>query len=221
MSTISKTQLEAIIQKFITLVIILYTLIVIIAYLADVLNIFEFDKINDLLIQKFLINREGILVSIAAIFIGIYISVFTMLLTIKNSSLIVKLGEKIYRELIDFLVRAIIGATVYIIYVILYPLLVELNINGLTKFIIEALLGGLVIYMLLTAFRVLLAFILLFNDDIGNVFKNIDEETKESEEIKDVIFKLKHILDEKEKQQNKMKAEEMNNASKFKNPKNP
>lgn len=220
MSTISRTRSEMLIQRFITIVIILYTAIVVIAYLMDILNIFEFDKINNFLIQKFLINREGILVSIAAIFIGIYISVFTILLTVKNNSLIVELGEKIYRELINYLVRAIIGATVYIIYVILYPILVELNINGLTKFITEALLGGLVIYMLLTAVRILLAFILLFKDDINNIFKNLDKEKMEAEGIKDVIFKVKHIVDEYENQQAIKKREEINNATKFRNPKN-
>lgn len=188
-------------------------------YVLDVKKIYDFDNINGLIINKFLINREGILISIAAIFIGIYFSIFTILLTIKNSSKIVEMGIKTYKELIGFLSNAFIGSFIYIVYAVLYPLISLISNNGIIKFSYELLLGELVIYMLLSALRVGLSFIIIFKHDLNKFFLNIEKENIEKGEQKEIIYKLKGFLEEYEQQKGIKKGEEINSKLRFSNPK--
>lgn len=188
-------------------------------YYLDDKNIYDFDNINDLLINKFLINREGILISVAAIFIGIYFSIFTVLLTIKSSSKIVNMGIKTYKELIEFLRNAFIGSFIYVIYAIVFPIMSFGNEIGIIKFSRELILGIFMIYMLLSALRVGIAFIYIFKNDLNNFYENIEKESLEIEEQNEIIHKLRRFLEEYELKEGEKKAEVVNSTIRFTNPK--
>ncbi|MCZ8540289.1 hypothetical protein [Psychrobacillus psychrodurans] len=186
-------------------------------YVLDTFEIYEFDNMNKLLIDQFLVNREGILISVSAIFIGIYFSIFTMLLTIKSSSKMVQMGIKTYKELIQFLRNAFIGSFLYIVYAILYPLFSSISQPGIIKFSYELLLGGLVLYMLLTSLRVGITYIIIFKSDLNKTFLNMEKENEESEELKETMYKLKNFLENCEQQEGIKDAEELNSIIRFKN----
>lgn len=206
-------------KYWIVLIITLVYLISIICYTLDLFQVFDFDDVNEFIIEDFLLKREGTLISIAAIFIGIYFSIFTLLLTVKSSSKIVRLGIKTYKELIVFLRNAFIGSFIYIIYAIVFPLKVYVDEIGIFKFSKELFLGVLVVYMLLSAFRVGITFIYIFKKDLNNLYENIEKENLEIEEQKEIIHKLRGFLEEYEIQEAQKKAKAINLATLFTNPK--
>lgn len=186
-------------------------------YSLDSLNIIEFDKVNALLIDDLLINRESILISVAAIFIGVYFSIFTILLSLKNNSKIVAMGIKTFRELLEFLQHAFVGAFVYIIYAIFYPLISILNEISLVKFTNELLLTLLIIYMLLTALRVGVAFIFIFHSDLNTFFSSIEKEQIEKEESQAILYQMRSFLEAHELKEFQKKALQLNEVNKNKN----
>lgn len=210
---------EFILKYWICMVLIFTSIITSISYLFDYLQFFDFDTVNNLLINKLLLSRESILISVAAIFIGIYFSIFTILLSIKVDTKIVAMGIKTYKELIQFLKHAFIGAFIYIIYAVLYPLLFLLGKEGMIKFLYELILGLLVLYLLLSALRVGIAFILIFKSDLNMLFSSIENERNQKEEYNEIIYKLKSFLDKHEQVAARKNATELNDLSKIKNPK--
>lgn len=188
-------------------------------YMLDFLMVHDFDKINEFIIKEFLLNREGILISIAAIFIGIYFSIFTLLLTVKSSSKIVRMGIGTYKELVEFLKNAFLGSFVYILYAITFPLFMNIIETGVLKFLFDLILGILFTYMILTALRIGICFVYIFKADLKNLYENIDKETLEIEEQREIIHKLKSFLEHYEYEENKKKAEFINSKTKFNNPK--
>ncbi|WP_144512287.1 hypothetical protein [Bacillus sp. FJAT-22090] len=210
---------EFYLKYWIIIIMICIFIISCLSYVLDAFEIHEFDNINKLLIDQFLVNREGILISVSAIFIGIYFSIFTILLTIKSSSKMVKMGIKTYKELIQFLRNAFIGSFLYIVYAILYPLFSSISKTGIIKFSYELLLGGLVLYMLLTALRVGITYIIIFKSDLNKIFLNMEKENDEHEELKDIMYKLKNFVENCEQQEGIKDAEELNSIIRFKNSK--
>ena len=84
--------------------------------------------------------------------------------------------------------HAFIGSFRYIIYAVLYPLLIFLGTEGLIKLSYELILGLLVLYMLLSALRVGIAFIWIFKSDLKMYFSNVENEQKQKEECKEEDF---------------------------------
>lgn len=209
---------EFYIKYWIVIVVSIVFFISCVCYFVDILDFYSFDKINEVIVDKFLVNREGILVSIAAIFIGIYFTLFTLLLTIKPESKIIQMGLKTYKELLTFIKHAFIGAFLYLFYVILYPLINFGQAVGLFKFLYEVVLSGLILYMLLSAVRVGIAYFIIFKFDLESFIANIDKEKQYKEEKNEIIFKLESFLDEVERQEAKRKAEEINLKAPLKNP---
>lgn len=203
----------------IRIILIFTTITACLSYMLDYLQIFNFDKVNILIIDNLLINREGILISVASIFIGIYFGIFTILLSIKSNSKIVTMGIKTFKELIQYIKHAFIGSFIYIIYAIIYPLISILGKEGVIKFSYELLLGLLVVYMLLSAMRVGIAFILIFKSDLETFFSSYEIDQIQTEEYKGIIYKLKSFLDAYEQIEARKKTNALNDINKIKNPK--
>lgn len=210
---------EFYLKNCIVIILSLVFVITAICYVIDMSDTYSFDKINKYIVDKFLINREGIFVSIASIFIGIYFTIFTLLLSVKKESKIIKMGLKTYRELLVFIKHAFVGSFFYLIYVIIYPLTSWLQHVGFFKFIFEVFLAELVLYMLLSAIRVGIAYFIIFKSDLEHLTNNIDKELLEKEHRDEVISQLKSFLDEVEAQKSIKKGEDENKKSILKNPK--
>lgn len=205
-----KIEGQVFLLNWIKITLITYLIIVFVSLILDLVNLKEFDFLNNFLIKDFLVNREGILVSIAAIFIGIYISLYTLFLSIKSQSIIVKLGNKIFKELLSYVTAGIISSGIYLIYVILSPVLTLLNEFWIAKYIYEVILGFLVIYMILSATRVLLIFVIIFNKDLNSIYAQTVQENEEFEDLKDILYRMKLLLDAKEREEEIPNVEELN-----------
>lgn len=213
------TRKEFYVKNCIFIVLLVIFIIAVFCYVSDMINFYSFDKINKSIVDGFLIDREGIFVSIASIFIGIYFTIFTLLLSVKQESKIIKMGLKTYRELLVFIKHAFIGSFFYLIYVIFYPLTKWIQNIGIFKFIFEVFLAELLVYMLLSAIRVGVAYFIIFKSDLEHVTKSIDKETEEKEYRDEVTSQLKRFLDEVEREKSIEMAKKENEKSKAKNPK--
>lgn len=217
--TKNQSLIDFIIKYIILLLIIIVIVISTWIYFSEGPKIIVLKKLGGFIVTDFMIGREGLLISVAAIFIGIYFSIFTVLLTVKNTSTIVKFGIKSFKDLIFFVQSAFWASFMYILYALFFPLIIK-NINlNFFLFISELFLGVLILYMILTSVRVGVAFILVFKKDIGHIYTNIENEIEETEQTKEVLHKLKMFLDEYELEKSKKQAEEANSSSQFRNPK--
>ncbi|MGM8216357.1 hypothetical protein ACLIA0_12370 [Bacillaceae bacterium W0354] len=158
-------------------------------------------------IRNALSSMRSSLLTIAAIFIGIYVTVFTLLGSIKVDSIFAFLNEKTFKKLVVFIRNAFIASFAYIILVIALEIMFEKNEFIPLIFIILNIL--IVIYMLLTAIRFGIILYNAFSQDIDNIQQSIVDQQNEHKRRNELYFRIEKFLDEYEAKQNKEKSEEI------------
>ena len=73
----------------------------------------------EITIGKVLHNLKGSLLSIAAIFIGIYVTVFTLLGSIKVDSVFAYLNENTFKKLVVYIRNAFIASCAYLVLIMI------------------------------------------------------------------------------------------------------
>lgn len=205
--------------RIITIIIIIVSTLM---YLIDVFTSANFDIVNEIIIQKFLIQREGILVSIAAIFIGIHFGLFTLILSLKNNSKIAEFDYNTFKEIVHFIICAFFSTILYLIYALIYPLIIEYipdDTIGLFRFISELILATLFTYMTLTALQVALSYILIFKEDIKDIYSGFENDKVKKNEHDKILQDLKVFLREEDFKNKKKQMGVVKNSALSTNPK--
>ncbi|PGX01046.1 MULTISPECIES: hypothetical protein [unclassified Bacillus (in: firmicutes)] len=175
------------------------------------------DKVTGFLVENILVPREGTLGTIAAVFIGIYFTVFSILGTLKAESTLTMLPKKKFFKLVVFLRNAFLCAFLYLLFSISYASLSE-SLTGYPKHVLYLFLVVLFCYMFLSALKVGVALFIVFNKDLQSLHTLINEEKQEKEKQKVVFKKMEKYLDDQDEVRARVKAIDMNEIARRKNP---
>lgn len=176
------------------------------------------DNVSNFFAENILVPRESILVTVAAVFIGIYFTVISILGAIKLDSTLAKLNKSKFFKLVTFIRNGFIFAFLYLLFTIFYPWLSD-NLNGYPKQLLYLMLIILFLNMFLSALKVALALFLVFKKDFSNLHESIEEEKEEKKKQKIILSRLENFLNEQEKISAMKKAKELNDIIKLRNPK--
>lgn len=146
-------------------------------------------------------NLKSSLLSIAAIFIGIYVTVFTLLGSIKVDSIFAYLNEYTFKKLIKFIRNAFIAAFGYLILIMILEIIYT-DYKEIPFWLI-LLNASIVIYMFLTALRFGVILYISFSKDLGDIQKNILKHREEKRKLKELQYRLENFLNEFEKKEEK------------------
>jgi hypothetical protein len=175
------------------------------------------EKATQFFAECILTPREGILVTVAAVFIGIYFTVFSILGTVKIESTLAVLPQKKFFKMVTFLRNAFLFAFLYLLFAISYPWLSE-NLTDYPKHLLYLFLIILFCYMFLSALKVGLALFMVFHTDFKYLHTLIDAEKKEKEKQQVLFQRLEKFLNEQDEIKAHKKAIDMNEIAKRKNP---
>lgn len=167
----------------------------------------SYQSLFDNSVREALNNLKGSLLSVATIFIGIYVTVYTLLGSIKVDSIFAYLNEKTFEKLITFIKNAFIASFSYILLImfleIFYPDFEKVH------FLFLLLNASIVIYMFLTALRFGIILYIAFNKDLKNLHDNIIKHRDEKRELEELQYRLKKYLDEFEEKQRLKQSKKM------------
>lgn len=141
--------------------------------------------------ELLIVPNIGTITTIAAVFIGIYVTVFSVLGSIKANSIIGYLTSDDLKQLLVYSSSALIGSIVMLFYSLLYPVIASNYFRAFFFFL-------LLIYMLLTAVRFFINILVIYIHDINRLISNIEAEKLEIENNKHVMYLLNKFLEEKE-----------------------
>lgn len=196
------------------LISVVLSLLTIILLLNHILLISEvniaFDSLEKFLqeeIRPAVDNMQSSLLTIAAIFIGIYVTVFTLLGSIKVDSVFAYLNENTFKKLIIFIRNAFIASFGYLVIVLLFEVLyTKGEVVPIYFIIVNSII---VLYMFATAFRFGIILYISFNKDLKNLQQNIEAHRREHREIKELQHKVSNFLEDYETKKNAENAEEL------------
>jgi len=145
----------------------------------------------------FLRENGSNLISLSAIFIGIYFTVFTLIITLNLNSSIAKLTQKNFKTLITFIRNAFIVTFAYVIFllVIIGNQLDEPEKVTFTIQIINLLNCLFVIYIIMSAFRVALLLYAAYSVDLKNLNKVKTEAQEKQNKIDEFILEVQNYMD--------------------------
>lgn len=192
-------------KKFIFWVIIV---LLISAIVLKTLTLFPLGKIDyyinhiDIIISnklpKWFISRDSTLITLSAIFIGIYFTTFTLMATISSKSSFSLLKTQQFKDLIIYIRNAFGASFLYLVVSLVLPIFSK------TEWIFSVISLLLLVYMLLSAFRFGALIYMILERDVNQYLQDI--ETEKALKIKqDNIFKELEIFLDKEKQKEKTK----------------
>ncbi|PEY14546.1 hypothetical protein [Bacillus cereus] len=150
-------------------------------------------------IKKILTDRDGTIINIAAIFLGIYFTVFTLLGSVKIQSVFASISQNNFNKIITFTKAAFGVAFIYIFFSLAgaildatYPKVVIVkSITGICSII-------LLMYMLMSALRFAVYIYLIFEVDLKNLHSNIEKEREEKRKNDELFNRLETFLNEHE-----------------------
>gem|GEM_PF-2888215 len=134
-------------------------------------------------IADFLVINTSNLISLSAIFIGIYFTIFTLISTLNLNSSIAKLSDKYFKMIIKYIRNAFLFTFMYVIYLLIVNQINDLLTNGTTFYIscLNLLNTIFFIYIILAAIRIATLLYAAFNIDINNL-KNIKANAKKDQQ---------------------------------------
>ena len=178
-------------KRFIKWLIIIIALIILLSKLLLLINFTPLIPLLttfDLFISENLVtvfkNRDSTLVSLSAIFIGIYFTTFTLMATISVKSTFSVLKKQQFSNLIRYIKNAFIASFSYLI--------ISMTLPTFSGWVFSSVSLLLLIYMLLSAFRFGGLIYMILIRDIDRYIDNVEVENLK-------IIKQERILDELEK----------------------
>ncbi|WP_082235011.1 hypothetical protein [Halobacillus massiliensis] len=149
------------------------------------------------------ISRDSTLITLAAVFIGIYFTAYTLLATLSSKSTFSVLNKNHLSSLINYIKNAFLASFSYLILSLLSPLLHDYN----WFYAVISLL--LLVYMLLSALRFGLLIYLILKRDVDNFLDRIEKENKEEIKNQRILNDLEKFLQENKEKQGKKSADEI------------
>ncbi|MED0687939.1 hypothetical protein [Anoxybacillus ayderensis] len=197
-------------KKFIVCII---TTLISITLLLKILTLFEIEslsgyilKIDTFISEKLsnaFINRDSTLITIAAVFIGIYFTIFTLMATISTKSAFSIFEKKHFNDLLTYIRNAFLASFSYLFISLVLPLISRLG--WLYSIICLILLT----YMLLSALRFGLLIYLILRRDINSYLNKVENDKLEERRYKRIMYELEKFLEEKANEKSVDKAKDI------------
>ncbi|WP_264737295.1 hypothetical protein [Cytobacillus firmus] len=149
-----------------------------------------------------LMQKDGTLITIAAVFIGIYFTVFSLLSSIKIESTFAILTNKNFEKLLRFIKNAFIGSFSYLFFSIISPTLKN-------DWIVSVITIVLLLYMLLSALRFGVIIYFIFKNDVKKFHENLDLEKQQKRKQEVLFHRLERFLNEYEDERERTRAKEV------------
>lgn len=148
-----------------------------------------------------LTSKDSTLITIAAVFIGIYFTVFTLLTSIGVESTFAILTRDNFDKLVKYISRAFFGSFIYLFFSLFYDVF---PMNSYFSIISLSLL----LYMLLSALRFASIIYLIFTQEVKKYYERLEEEKRKQRELDSLYKRLNNfLLDEELKKQTKYSRE--------------
>lgn len=160
------------------------------------------DNILTIHLNSILVENNGALISIAAVFIGIYFTIFTILSGFKTESTFAVLDVKRFKALVRYVKNAFIGSFVYLFFSLVFNLKDDVWLINLLSLL-------LLCYMLLSAVRFAIIIYYILQRDIEKYHEHLEEQKKEREKYENILNKLNVFLEEDKKNKKKDKDEKL------------
>jgi len=142
-----------------------------------------------------LLEKDSTLITIAAVFIGIYFTVFTLLSSIKVESTFSILTKDNFNKLLRYIKNAFIGSFIYLFF--------SLFSNSITNDWYLAIISlVLLLYMLLSALRFGMIIYLIFSRDVKKYYESLEEEQITMRKRENLYKKMEIFLDNEETKRN-------------------
>ncbi|UOE96043.1 hypothetical protein [Alkalihalobacillus sp. LMS39] len=197
-------------NRFILIVMVLLFLFVSILKTISLLgysdNIVLISELNRFLIKDLseaLIESDGTLITLAAIFIGIYFTAFTLLATLSVKSALSRLEREQFTNLLRYIRNAFLASFAYV----LFSLTAGFMFDYGWYFSVISLL--LLTYMLLSALRFGLLIYIILNRDIGFYLNNVQKVEQEQARFDRILHDLEKYLEIEKNKQSQTRAEEI------------
>lgn len=158
-------------------------------------------------VRNSLNEMQSSLFSIAAIFIGIYFTVFTLLGSIKVDSIFTFLSDVAFKNLIKFIRNAFIAAFSYLLLVMYLEFAYSSFVN--IPFFLILLKATIVLYMFSTALRFGVILYVAFSRDLKDIQRKIEVEKEKKRKLEDLEVRLNVFLEDFEIRRDKQKADEL------------
>lgn len=139
-----------------------------------------------------LIKKDGTLITIAAVFIGIYFTVFTLLSSLRVESTFSILTEENFFKLLKYIRNAFIGSFLYLFYSLFSPLISIMWIKILISM-------SLLLYMLFSALRFGAIIYVIFSRDVKKYYAELEIEKIKLRKRENLEKKIEMFLDEQER----------------------
>lgn len=133
----------------------------------------------------------GTITTIASIFVGIYITVLSVLGSIKANSVIALLSDANLKKIIKFIITGLIASFIVVFYsffAIIIPF----------PFLKSFVFFYLIIYMFLTSLRLGINLSVIYSVDLNKLSENLEREKNEAERHARVMMRLEKYLDDRE-----------------------
>ncbi|WP_339295905.1 hypothetical protein MKY82_08430 [Paenibacillus sp. FSL W7-1279] len=167
------------------------------------LNEFLATKVKDTLIAK-----EGVLTTIAAVFTGIYFTIFTLFGSLKLESTFAAISQANFFKLVKFLYHAFAGSFAYLFWTIFVSFFLEPQKSHMNTLLVITLIIFL-FYMMMSAFRFGVYCYLIYKNDLKNLHIQIEQEKLKNFERDALYERLKLFLDDFDYRQSIERAEQM------------
>lgn len=133
----------------------------------------------------------GTITTIASIYVGIYITVLSVLGSIKANSVMALLSDNLLKKIIKYVITGLIASFVVVFYSFFAILITNEFIKSFFFFLF-------VFYMLLTSLRLGINLSVIYSVDLHKISENIEKEKDEAEKYKHVMSRLEKYLDDRE-----------------------
>lgn len=141
--------------------------------------------------SKLIENNVGNITTIAAVFIGIYVTVLSVLGSIKVNTMISFFDAKDLKKLVKFIGSALVAALLVLFYSLIMLAISDVFFRAFFIFLT-------LIYMLFSALRFSLVIYAIYSHDLKKISTNLEMEKKERDDYQHIMYKLNKFLNEHE-----------------------
>ena len=194
---------KRIITIFLSVLVFIFVLNKYLVIFNNKFSIKQLDVFLSSTIQYILIENSGTLISIAAVFIGIYFTVFTILSGFKTESTFAVLDASKFSDLVKYVRNAFVGSFVYLFFSLVFTLQKDVWIVTLSSLV-------LLIYMFLSAIRFAIMIYIILQHDINKYHEHLQKINDERNDEKAILQRLNNFLNEQERNKNSRKSQELN-----------
>lgn len=163
-------------------------------------------------------DTQATLLTIAAIFVGFYFTVFTLLGSIKVDSVFANLTHSNFERLVGYIRQAFIASFIFIFISLLNAVLIKVGVTIPIIYVIFNLLA--VLYMFLTSFRFGVMIYVAYGEDLKRTTDIIRDERRNKNRYDLIMKRLDVYLNDYENNKHKLQAEKIGKTIEERNAQN-